>query len=129
MTIVGREKEKAALKQYYESETPEFLAVYGRRRIGKTFLIREFFGGKFDFYATGLANGKKEDQLLAWDVAIKDSFGGPDTKAINGIYTKAESGADKKNNIDAIKKTNYSAGKKIENWLDAFILLKINLKS
>jgi len=34
--------------------------VYGRRRIGKTFLIREYFGGKFDFYVTGLANGTNE---------------------------------------------------------------------
>ena len=58
MTIIGREKEKAALKAYSESGVPEFLVVYGRRRIGKTFLIREYFGGKFDFHVTGLANGK-----------------------------------------------------------------------
>ena len=76
MNIIGREKEKAALKQYLESGAPEFLVVYGRRRIGKTFLIREFFHGKLDFYVTGLANGKKEDQLQAWDMAINDSFGG-----------------------------------------------------
>jgi len=78
MKIIGREREKAALKQYFESDAPEFLVVYGRRRIGKTFLIREYFEGKFDFYATGLANGKKEDQLRAWSMAIKNSFGGAD---------------------------------------------------
>jgi len=39
-------------------------------------LIREYFGGKFDFYVTGLANGTKEDQLKAWSMAILDCFGG-----------------------------------------------------
>jgi len=63
MEIIGREKEKAALKQYFESGAPEFLVVFGRRRVGKTFLIREYFGGKFDFYATGLSKGTKQDQL------------------------------------------------------------------
>ena len=85
MRIIGRDKEKAALKQYVESEAPEFLAVYGRRRIGKTFLIREYFCGKFDFYVTGLANGKKEDQLHSWDIALKESFGGSDEKATNWL--------------------------------------------
>ncbi|MCL1981927.1 MAG: ATP-binding protein [Clostridiales bacterium] len=85
MKIIGRDKEKAALKQYVESEVPEFLAVYGRRRIGKTFLIREYFCGKLDFYVTGLANGKKEDQLRAWGMAIKDSFGGRDESAANWL--------------------------------------------
>jgi len=58
------------LKQYYESGAPEFLVLYGRRRVGKAFLIREYFGGKFDFYATGLANGRKEEQLQAWNMAL-----------------------------------------------------------
>ena len=85
MTIVGREKEKAALKQYLESGVPEFLVVYGRRRIGKTFLIREFFNGNFDFYVTGLANGKKEDQLRVWNTAINDSFRGASACATNWL--------------------------------------------
>ncbi|MCL2768471.1 MAG: ATP-binding protein, partial [Synergistaceae bacterium] len=76
MTIIGRDKEKSALKSYYESGVPEFLVVYGRRRIGKTYLIREYFGGKFDFCVTGLANGKKEDQLKAWNIALKGNFSG-----------------------------------------------------
>ena len=75
MKIIGREKEQAALKQYLNSGMPEFLVVYGRRRVGKTFLIREYFGENIDFYATGLANGKKEEQLRAWNSAIKNSFG------------------------------------------------------
>ena len=81
MKIIGREKEQSALKQYFESGSPEFLVLYGRRRVGKTFLIREYFDGKFDFYATGLANGKKEEQLRAWNNAIKNSFGGTEESA------------------------------------------------
>ena len=85
MKIIGREKEQTELKQYFNSDAPEFLVLYGRRRIGKTFLIREYFNGKFDFYATGLANGKKEEQLRAWNSAIKDYFGGPDENAANWL--------------------------------------------
>jgi len=85
MKVVGREKEKAALKQYYESGVPEFLAVYGRRRIGKTFLIREYFEGKLTFYVTGLANGKKEEQLQAWNMAIAKNFDGSDERATNWL--------------------------------------------
>ncbi len=40
-SIVGREKEIAELKKYLSSEQSEFIAVYGRRRVGKTFLIKE----------------------------------------------------------------------------------------
>ena len=43
MKIIGREKEKGQLERIYRSKEPEFLAVYGRRRVGKTHLVREFF--------------------------------------------------------------------------------------
>jgi uncharacterized protein len=46
MRIVGRKEELNKLSQLLESQVPEFLAIYGRRRIGKTFLIREFFKDK-----------------------------------------------------------------------------------
>lgn len=41
--VIGREREKEELKAVFESNKPEFLGVYGRRRVGKTFLVREFF--------------------------------------------------------------------------------------
>ena len=85
MKIVGREKEQAALRQYHDSGAPEFLALYGRRRVGKTFLIREYFGGRFDFYVTGLAGGKKEEQLWAWNMAVKSSFGETDENAASWL--------------------------------------------
>ncbi len=49
--IVGIEKEKRVLNDLVNSKRPEFLAVYGRRRVGKTHLIKEYFGNYFSFYA------------------------------------------------------------------------------
>jgi hypothetical protein len=85
MKIIGRDKEKTMLKQCVESGVPEFLVVYGRRRIGKTFLIREYFNGEMDFYVTGLASEKKDDQLLMWNTAINDYFGESENNAENWI--------------------------------------------
>ena len=45
-TIIGREPEKEKLKQLLNTNESEFLAVYGRRRVGKTFLISEFYRDK-----------------------------------------------------------------------------------
>lgn len=42
----------------------EFLAFYGRRSVGKTFLICEYFDYKFDFYISGLANADMSQQLF-----------------------------------------------------------------
>ena len=39
--LIGREKEKAILLDAFRSDESEFVAVYGRRRVGKTYLIRE----------------------------------------------------------------------------------------
>jgi len=85
MKIIGRDKEKSMLKQCMESGVPEFLVVYGRRRIGKTFLIREYFKEELDFYVTGLASEKKDDQLLMWNTAIKDYFGESENTVKNWI--------------------------------------------
>ena len=70
MTIVGREKEIEDLKYCYESVKSEFVAVYGRRRVGKTFLIRELFESEFFFYSTGILNGDKKTQLASWNREI-----------------------------------------------------------
>lgn len=56
MKIVGRIEEQAALKEYMQSDKPEFLAIYGRRRVGKTFLIKETFKNDFTFHVTAIAN-------------------------------------------------------------------------
>ena len=61
--IIGRQREIALLQEIYESPRAEFLAVYGRRRIGKTYLIDKFFGDKYDFYMTGIYEGTRKEQL------------------------------------------------------------------
>ena len=60
--IVGRKKEIALMESLLTSKKSEFLAVYGRRRVGKTFLIREVFSERFNFQLTG-ANSKLSLQL------------------------------------------------------------------
>jgi len=45
--LIGRNAEAEKLREVLSSEVSEFVAVYGRRRIGKTYLIREVFGNDF----------------------------------------------------------------------------------
>lgn len=52
--LTGRFEEIKLLKRYYESPKPEFIAVYGRRRVGKTFLVKETMGRVIDFEFSGL---------------------------------------------------------------------------
>ena len=61
--MVGRLKEKEVLLGALASGYSEFVAVYGRRRVGKTFLIRETFNYKFTFQHSGIKNGGKSVQL------------------------------------------------------------------
>lgn len=52
------------------SKRPEFIVVYGRRRIGKTYLIREYFNNTFTFYTTGISGIKTKDQLRAFHESL-----------------------------------------------------------
>jgi len=64
--IIGREKEIQQLHEAYSDEYSQFVVVYGRRRVGKTFLVREAFNYKFTFQHTGIANAPKSIQLEEW---------------------------------------------------------------
>lgn len=68
--IIGRETELGKLNDYFESGRSEFVALYGRRRVGKTFLVRSFFKDKFDFYATGVIDGSRETEMEAFHNAL-----------------------------------------------------------
>lgn len=61
--IIGRKEEIAILEKIKVSNKPEFVAVYGRRRVGKTYLIRQFFKQQFTFHLTGMANANTPLQL------------------------------------------------------------------
>jgi len=62
--MIGRTKEIEELNRLYESDESEFVAVYGRRRVGKTYLVRETFSDRFAFHHTGLPNAPKHQQLV-----------------------------------------------------------------
>ena len=59
MKIAGRKEEITLLQSLLQKEEAEFVAVYGRRRVGKTFLIRQVFEERFAFHLTGAANAPK----------------------------------------------------------------------
>lgn len=60
--IVGRKQEIEELERLYYSDRPEFVAVYGRRRVGKTFLIKQALKDKFTFQHTGVSPVDQEDE-------------------------------------------------------------------
>ena len=74
--ILGRTEELVLLEDMLNSKKPEFLAVYGRRRVGKTFLIREFFKEKpaVFFKVTGLKEGNLSEQVRNFTEQISAVF-------------------------------------------------------
>lgn len=60
-TIIGRKREIEELEKLYYSDRYEFVAVYGRRRVGKTFLIKQALKGKFTFQHTGVSPVDQEN--------------------------------------------------------------------
>ncbi len=99
MNLIGRIDEQKELQSCLKSSKPEFLVLYGRRRVGKTYLIREFFNNKFSFYASGINNKNNSIQLKNFYNSLKD-------------YGFKEEGI-----------------KQPKDWLDAFRILKKFLES
>ena len=98
MKINGRENDIALLEQLYESKRPEFVVVYGRRRVGKTYLVSELFKSRFTFYHTGLSPLQQDKKNFLYE-------------QLHAFYTTLRS---------------YGLDTDIprpQNWLDAFELL------
>ena len=68
--FIGREQELKLLRNIMDSGKSEFVAVYGRRRVGKTYLIQEFFNCKFSFFATGIIDGDKEEEMYSFTSSL-----------------------------------------------------------
>lgn len=68
--LIGRKKEQESLRSYVQSRKSEFIAVYGRRRVGKTFLIRKAYNNDFAFQLTGLANVSMKQQLSQFHAGL-----------------------------------------------------------
>ena len=60
-TIIGRKEECAELERLYRSDRPEFVAVYGRRRVGKTFLVKQVLKNRITFQHTGVSPVDQKD--------------------------------------------------------------------
>ncbi len=73
--IIGRKAEQEILRQRIESDIPELIAIYGRRRVGKTFLVRQYFDDRFCFYFTGIYQGTKTEQLREFNRQLKHYSG------------------------------------------------------
>lgn len=84
--IIGRVYEQEELERFVKSESSEFVAVYGRRRVGKTFLVREYFGNQFDFYLTGLSNANTHSQLINFHLALKQAGNEDATVPLNWLF-------------------------------------------
>ena len=70
--VVGRYREKEKLDDALNSHRSELIAVYGRRRIGKTYLIREHFVKNIIFSFTGLSDGNKTQQLKNFTLKLRE---------------------------------------------------------
>ena len=76
MKIVGREKEQQMLYKAYNSDEAELIAVYGRRRVGKTHLVREYFMQQdcVFLHATGIRGGRLQEQLQGFAEVLSAAF-------------------------------------------------------
>ena len=70
--LIGREIESRLLEELYDSGKAELVAIYGRRRVGKTFLVKSLFMNRFDFFVTGKYKGTKKDELEAFHGKLKE---------------------------------------------------------
>ena len=71
----GRDQEKKQLKDLYDSNKAEFLAIYGRRRVGKTYLISEYFKDKGVYFEiTGSKEAPKAEQIRNFYREFVDLF-------------------------------------------------------
>ena len=73
--IIGRETEIGIMGDLLKSKSAELLAVYGRRRVGKTFLIYTYFRDQLVFELTGIKNGSLKEQLQLFSLALQKASG------------------------------------------------------
>ncbi len=85
--FIGREYEIRQLEKYRNSKESEFVIVYGRRRVGKTFLVKEFFDDTYDFKVTGIYKKNKKTQLKNFYLALLEY--GADIKHIPSDWLEA----------------------------------------
>ena len=70
--IIGREYEQRTLQEAYESNKSEFIAICGRRRVGKTFLVNEYFEKELVFQTAGIHKGTMAQQIKTFYQELMD---------------------------------------------------------
>lgn len=73
--VIGRNQQKALFEEALNSSKSEFIVVYGRRRVGKTFLIKNVLGKRINFEMTGIQDGSLSDQLQNFADKLSESSG------------------------------------------------------
>jgi len=73
--LIGREAEKSLLREALESGEPELVALFGRRRVGKTFLVRQYFAEKLAFSFTGTRDASLSQQLINFNKTLGKAAG------------------------------------------------------
>jgi predicted AAA+ superfamily ATPase len=71
--MIGRAEEIRILKRIFEAEGPEMVAITGRRRVGKTYLIREVLKNQIDFEIVGIHKGTRQEQLINFCHSLKNA--------------------------------------------------------
>ncbi|MEN9303584.1 MAG: hypothetical protein RL264_2013 [Bacteroidota bacterium] len=79
--IIGRVDEIAILKERFLSDSSEFIAVTGRRRVGKTFLINAYFEDEMSFHFSGVLNAPIQQQLQNFHYQMGNYFKNPTDQA------------------------------------------------
>lgn len=70
--MIGRTAEKKLINELLQSPRSEFLAVTGRRRVGKTFLIDTLLQNHYCFNLTGIQDGDMRKQLINFAVKLTE---------------------------------------------------------
>ena len=114
MKIISRKEEKKELEYSERSKKSELICIYGRRRVGKTFLVKQTFRD-FAFRAVGLEKGTAKQQLKSFGQRLIEY--GDDIKCTPKDWFEAFSRLDKILSLDSVRRS--PNGKKIV-FLDEF---------
>lgn len=76
MKVLGREREQGLLQEAFDSKKAELIALYGRRRVGKTYLIKNFFESKSCtfIFVSGMKGGSMREQLNNFADGLRKAF-------------------------------------------------------
>jgi uncharacterized protein len=87
--IIGRKEEQEMLAEIATANAADMLAVTGRRRVGKTYLIKAFFESRMHFEFSGILNADNEQQLQSFAIALAKQSGKRNAKEVPANWMEA----------------------------------------